>query len=125
MEVESNGERRESKFAGVSVAYYFLAVIYSWSQWYSKLNNNIKNTKKKWNCNVRNSYISTAISVLIMQQDQYVKEDNAAIQTRRAFFHQLKEVISKSDVIMIVLDARDPMVATLSYFVNRRDVEAS
>lgn len=32
------------------------------------------------------------------------------MQTRRAFFHQLKEVISKSDVIMIVLDARDPMV---------------
>ena len=43
-------------------------------------------------------------------KQQFVKEDNAAIQTRRAFFHQLKEVINKSDVIMIVLDARDPMV---------------
>lgn len=44
------------------------------------------------------------------KETQFVKEDNAAAQTRRAFFHQLKEVINRSDVLIIVLDARDPMV---------------
>lgn len=65
------------------------------------------------------------INVFMVQQDQYVKEDSAAIQTRRAFFHQLKEVISKSDVIMIVLDARDPMVAISTHLLICRVVEVS
>ena len=53
-----------------------------------------------------------------------MKEDRAAQQTRRAFFHQLKEVINRSNVIIIVLDARDPMVC-LSLFWLCRDAAAS
>jgi ribosome biogenesis GTPase A len=29
---------------------------------------------------------------------------------RRAFYRQLKKVVEKADVILVVLDARDPMV---------------
>lgn len=46
------------------------------------------------------------------------------LQTRRAFFHQLKEVINRSDVIIIVLDARDPMVV-FEWTNNYRVVEAN
>lgn len=51
-----------------------------------------------------------------------MKEDNAAAQTRRAFFHQLKEVINRSDVIIIVLDARDPM-GCRSKLIERKILE--
>ena len=38
-----------------------------------------------------------------------VREDRAAEQSRRAFFRQLKRVVESSDVILQVLDARDPL----------------
>ncbi|KAK8795539.1 hypothetical protein WA158_000196 [Blastocystis sp. Blastoise] len=40
---------------------------------------------------------------------EHTREDEAAEQTRRAFFKQLKMLVKKSDVIIEVLDARDPM----------------
>ncbi|KAK8801741.1 hypothetical protein WA538_005579 [Blastocystis sp. DL] len=55
-------------------------------------------------------------------ETQFVKEDNAAAQTRRAFFHQLKEVINRSDVLIIVLDARDPM-GCRSKLIERKILE--
>ena len=33
---------------------------------------------------------------------------------RRAFYRQLKKVVEKADVILVVLDARDPLVCALS-----------
>ncbi len=37
-----------------------------------------------------------------------VRENNAGSSNRRAYFRQLKQVIKSADVILEILDARDP-----------------
>lgn len=107
MEVENENEPPKSKFSGVSVLTLVCikeqleSMVQQAQQQHQKYQEEVALQKEE----LVLIYIS-----FYCQQDQYVKEDNAAVQTRRAFFHQLKEVINKSDVIMIVLDARDPMV---------------
>jgi nuclear GTP-binding protein len=55
------------------------------------------------------SYSGTVADVLVSEKEKSSSSNRAGEQTRRAFFRQVKEVLEKSDVILEVLDARDPL----------------